>query len=134
MRFYSRLLRTLLGRNLRHVDLAIRTGTNIPLFYSLAFGQLTRLVPGDSLTSRALRTAFLRFLRSFPFVIRAWRPRRPYASHVLFEGFLSAMSRSRVASQYFVAIFRDLSTLIPFCSLSLLYTDHLYLNEKKSYI
>lgn len=59
------LLRMLLGRNLRHVDLTIRAGTNIPLFYSLAFGQLTRLVPGDSLTSRALRTTFLRFLHSF---------------------------------------------------------------------
>lgn len=55
------LLRTLLGRNLRHVDLAvapraIRAGTNAPLFYNLAFGQLTWLVPGDSLTLRASQT------------------------------------------------------------------------------
>lgn len=129
MRFHSRLLRTLLGRNLRHVDLAIRTGTNVPLFYSLAFGQLTRLVPGDSLTSRASRAAFLRV-----FCVHSLRRKgvtafiRTACPH---EGFLPAMSRSRAASQYFVAIFRpqpvNPPSPVPFVDSR---RDRLFLNEK----
>lgn len=104
MRFRLRLLQTLLGRNLRHVDLAIRTGTNTLLFYSLAFGQLTRLdawwfVDVTGITERSFYVFCVRSLRckGVTAFIRAACP---------LEGFLSAMSRSRATSQYFVAIFR----------------------------
>lgn len=68
-RAYSRtsvpkVIKEYVGRNLRRVDLSIRREANAPLFYTLAFAQLTRVSgPVISLTSRLLWiTVFLLFL------------------------------------------------------------------------